>query len=83
MKACISAVLLCLLAATVFAADADKSPSSAAAVDAVLPQIEALYIDLHQHPELSFHEQRTAATLAEGLRKLGFDVTTGVGKLAW
>ncbi len=81
MKAHISAILLCLLTAPVLAAGADKSPSSTAAVDAVLPQIEALYFDLHRHPELSFHEQRTAATLADGLRKLGFEVTTGVGKL--
>ncbi|MFZ3212101.1 MAG: amidohydrolase [Terriglobales bacterium] len=81
MKACICAIVLCVASVTVFAAGADKSPSSTEAVEAVLPQMEALYIDLHQHPELSFHEQRTAATLADGLRKLGFDVTTGVGKL--
>jgi amidohydrolase len=77
----VAAILLCLATVAVFAADADKSPASPAAVHAVLPQVEALYIDLHQHPELSFHEQRTAATLVEGLRKLGFEVTTGVGKL--
>jgi amidohydrolase len=46
---------------------------------AVYPQVEPLYQDLHQHPELSLHEQRTATTLADGLRDLGFDVTTGVG----
>ena len=81
MKTYVVVILLCLGTVTVFAADAVQSPASTAAVEAVLPQIETLYIDLHQHPELSFHEQRTAATLAEGLRKLGFDVTTGVGKL--
>ena len=79
MKACLCAILLCVASLPAFAAD--KSPASAATVDAILPQMEALYVDLHRHPELSFHEQRTAATLAEGLRKLGFDVTTGVGKL--
>ena len=81
MKACICAILLCVATVPALAAEADKSPASTAAVEAILPQIEALYIDLHSHPELSFHEQRTAATLAEGLRKLGFDVTTGVGRL--
>ena len=81
MKTYVVAILLCLGTVTVFAADAVQSPASTAAVEAVLPQVEALYLDLHQHPELSFHEQRTAATLADGLRKLGFDVTTGVGKL--
>jgi amidohydrolase len=79
VKACLCIILLCVV--TVPALATDKSPSSPAAVDAILPQVEAIYIDLHRHPELSFHEQRTAATLAEGLRKLGFDVITGVGKL--
>ncbi len=81
MKTHVVAILLGLATAAVFAVDADKSPASTASVEAVLPQVQALYLDLHQHPELSFHEQRTAAALAEGLRKLGFDVTTGVGKL--
>ena len=81
MKTCLAGVLVTLLALAAFAADVDKSPASTAAVQAVLPQMETLYVDLHSHPELSFHEQRTAATLADGLQKLGFDVTTGVGKL--
>ena len=49
-------------------------------VDAAYPQAERLYLDLHQHPELSLHEQQTAAKLAAGLRELGFEVTTGVGR---
>ena len=81
LKPALNAILLCLLAIPTFAADSDKSPASTAAVQAVFPRVETLYFDLHQHPELSFHEERTAATLAEGLRKLGFEVTTGVGKL--
>jgi amidohydrolase len=48
-------------------------------VAAVYPQADALYRDLHQHPELSGHERQTAAKLADGLRQLGYDVTTGVG----
>ena len=40
----------------------------------------ALYQDLHQHPELSFAEQRTAACVAERLTHYGYDVTTGVGR---
>ena len=81
MKAWMIAILLWLICARGFAAGVDKSPSSTESVDAILPQMEALYIDLHQHPELSFHEQRTAAAMADGLRKLGFDVATGVGKV--
>jgi hypothetical protein len=38
-----------------------------------------LYRDLHQHPELSFQETRTAAIAAERLRAAGFDTTEGVG----
>jgi amidohydrolase len=52
---------------------------TAAEVDAVYPQAEALYLDLHQHPELSFHEQQTAAKLAAGLRELGYQVGEGIG----
>jgi amidohydrolase len=50
-----------------------------AEVDAVYPQSETLYLDLHRHPELSGHERQTAATLAVALRALGYGVTTGVG----
>lgn len=41
--------------------------------------LEALYIDLHQHPELSFQETRTAGIAAAHLRDLGLDVQEGVG----
>ena len=43
------------------------------------PYLEALYKHLHANPELSFHEQNTAARLADELRQVGFEVTTGVG----
>jgi len=49
-------------------------------VDAIYPEIEALYIDLHRSPELAFQETQTAARLAARVKALGFDVTTGVGK---
>ena len=52
---------------------------SDAAVNAIYPDIEKSYIDIHQHPELSGHEERTSAKLAEGLRALGFEVTEHVG----
>jgi hippurate hydrolase len=44
-----------------------------------LANLEALYKDLHTHPELSLMEVRTSAHLADELRKAGFEVTTGVG----
>ncbi|WP_202819087.1 amidohydrolase [Actinosynnema sp. ALI-1.44] len=37
------------------------------------------YRDLHEHPELSRQEHRTAGKLAEALASLGYEVTTGVG----
>ncbi|QMU69662.1 amidohydrolase [Streptacidiphilus sp. P02-A3a] len=43
------------------------------------PRLEALYKDLHTHPELSFAETRTAGVVADELGRLGFQVTTGVG----
>jgi amidohydrolase len=48
-------------------------------VDAVYPSAHALYVDLHQHPELSGHEVQTAARLAARLRALGYEVTEHVG----
>jgi len=48
-------------------------------LDQIYPQLDALYIDLHKNPELSMKEQRTAARMAEELRRLGYEVTAGVG----
>lgn len=53
---------------------------SSAEIDAIYPDVEALYIDLHQNPELAFQEVRTAAKLAERAKALGYEVTTGVGR---
>src|SRR5665213_3264451 len=46
----------------------------------LLPELEALYKDVHSHPELSMQETRTAALAADHLRAAGFEVTAGVGK---
>ena len=48
-------------------------------LNAVFPDARALYLELHQHPELSGHEVQTAATMAAKLRALGYDVTEHVG----
>jgi len=48
-------------------------------VSSVFPDAQALYLDLHQHPELSTHETRTAAELATRLRALGYEVTEHIG----
>jgi len=44
------------------------------------PKLDALYKEIHAHPELAFQEVKTAARLAAEMRALGFDVTENVGK---
>jgi amidohydrolase len=58
-------------------------PAALAAIDQRVSAIESRMIgwrrDIHQHPELSNQENRTAALVAAHLRTLGLEVTTGVG----
>jgi len=49
-------------------------------LDRLLPDLEALYTDVHAHPELSMQETRTAGLAADRLRAAGYAVTTGIGK---
>ncbi len=44
-----------------------------------MPYLEALYKDLHSHPELSFRERETARKMARELKEAGFEVTTNYG----
>lgn len=46
---------------------------------AYAPELVAIRRDLHQYPELSFHEGRTAKVIARYLLSYGFEVTEGVG----
>ncbi len=57
---------------------ASGSPALAP-VDALYPDLAAFYMDLHRNPELSRHEEKTSAKVAERLRALGYDVTDHVG----
>jgi hippurate hydrolase len=50
------------------------------AVAADMTGLMTLYRDLHTNPELSMQEVATSAKLAAIARKLGFEVTSGVGK---
>ena len=72
-------VLLFLLSLSVASWAAEPWRAASTQIDAVYPQVEALYLDLHRNPELSYHEEKTAAKIADQLRKLGYDVTTGFG----
>src|SRR5262245_39550750 len=71
---------LCAAAVVVLHASLIAQRSPASDVDAIYPDIEALYKDLHRNPELAFQETQTVARLAARLKTLGFEVTTGVGK---
>jgi hippurate hydrolase len=44
------------------------------------PKLDALYKDIHAHPEIAFQEVKTAAKLAAEMRGIGFEVTEKVGR---
>ncbi len=67
--------LLVTLTAVTYA----QAPSRSGEVEAIYSDARALYLDLHQNPELSSHETQTAAKLAGRLRDLGYAVTEQVG----
>ena len=78
---------LCTLAALLGSAGAAGAADIAGtratisrAFDVQYPHIESVYKDIHSHPELGFQETRTAALLAGEMRKLGYEVTEGIGK---
>lgn len=64
-----------MLAASLRAQDTATSRE----IESVYPEARELYLNLHQHPELSSHETQTAATLAARLRVAGYEVTEHVG----
>jgi metal-dependent amidase/aminoacylase/carboxypeptidase family protein len=78
--------LFLLCACVLTAADATAQSKSAVwttpsaeQLNAIYPDVESLYFDLHGTPELAMHEEQTAAKLAERAKSLGYEVTTGVG----
>jgi len=82
MKRTISVLFCCVLAACGAAAQskaASWTTPSTEQVSAIYPEVESLYFDLHRTPELAMHEQQTAAKLAQHVKALGYEVTTGVG----
>jgi amidohydrolase len=70
-----------LLPATILLlATAARAQDLAAIVAQETPALVATYKDLHSHPELSHHEERTSAILATALREAGYTVTDHIGK---
>lgn len=79
MRAFISAVLATAILAAVVPA-ADMSPEIDAATGKLMPKIIEWRRHLHQYPELSNREFKTSKYVEEHLRRLGFDVRTGIAK---
>src|SRR5206468_3281258 len=55
-------------------------PTPQSLADAELPSLLGIYKDVHTHPELSGHEERTSAIIAKELRATGCQVTEHLGK---
>jgi hippurate hydrolase len=51
-----------------------------AIVDAEVPGLLSTYKEIHEHPELSGHEEKTSALLAGALKTAGYEVTERVGR---
>jgi hippurate hydrolase len=69
----------CQIAAAIAAISLSIAGSPAAA-SAETKSLDALYEDLHAHPELAFQEERTAGLLADRVAALGYEVTRQVGR---
>ena len=72
--------LLCLAAAAMAVTTPAAAASLSDSIRGDMPQLMALYRDLHANPELSMLEVRTPAKVAPEMKKLGFQVTEHVGK---
>src|SRR5882757_9644333 len=82
-KALLAPAALC--AATLLPAHAELDVARLQAAieksfEADYPKLDALYKDIHAHPELAFQEVKTAEKLAAEMRALGFEVTEKVGR---
>src|SRR5262249_38256303 len=59
---------------------AEVATKMTALVEKDEPRLLELFKHLHQNPELSFQETKTAALVVKELKDLGFEVHTGIGK---
>ena len=76
MRHTVAAASLLLAFATTNAIAAAQSAQQR--VEPELRQITAWRRDLHEHPELSNRETRTAKLIADELKKLGYEVRSGI-----
>ena len=82
-KSLLASVALCSLLSLPARAELDVAKLKTtieASVENDYPKLDALYKDLHAHPEIAFQEVKTAAKLAAEMRAIGFEVTEQVGK---
>jgi hippurate hydrolase len=73
-------LVLLILTATVAPLAAQAPADLDASAQKQLPALTETYKHLHENPELSGHEVQTAAYVAAALTRLGYTVTTHVGK---
>jgi amidohydrolase len=76
-RICLLVFLFTFLAGT--AAALAQTPLDAI-IDHDMASLVATYKELHAAPELSHHEEKTAAFFANQLRAMGYTVTEGIGK---
>jgi amidohydrolase len=79
MKKFLSFLIVFLLAAN-SALAVDMSKEINAATDKIMPKVVEWRRHLHQYPELSNREVKTAKYVEDNLRRLGLEVKTGVAK---
>jgi amidohydrolase len=76
MKGFLFSLLVSFFATPAFA----QQPSIEKIAEGELPSLLAIYKDIHSHPELSAHEERTAGVIANELRATGCEVTEHFGQ---
>jgi hippurate hydrolase len=82
-KLLLASAALCAVTILPARAEIDVNSLKAAietSVEADYPKLDALYKEIHAHPEIAFQEEKTASKLAAEMRALGFEVTEKVGK---
>jgi len=77
-KAAIAAQILLLFCSPIFAVDMSREIDAATAK--IMPQVVEWRRHIHKYPELGNREFKTAKLVEEHLRKLGFEVRTGIAK---
>ena len=75
MNSCSLSIVASIVATCAFAQQAIENIA-----ESELPSLLAVYKDVHSHPELSAHEERTSAIIAKELRAAGCEVTDHFGK---